>query len=325
MEPAPTTKPVDGRFSIVVPSFQQGEFLERTLQSVLGQREVDVEVIVQDGGSTDQSVGILKRYEDRVRWESRGDGGQAVAINSGLQKSSGEYIGYLNSDDILYPGALREVREFFEAHSEAMVVYGLADFIDNRDQMIAAYPIEPWSYARLREDCIICQPACFIRRSVWERFGPFDPALHYAMDYEYWLRVGAVETFHFLPKKLAGSRYHGSAKTFDRSREAHRETIAVLRRYHAGQIPPSWIIAYARHCGEERLREGGLLPVRWTKFAVSYWANLLALTPQVTPGGWRTLLREFGPPYPSACRRLRDPLGYLKKDLFADPGAPTDG
>jgi glycosyltransferase involved in cell wall biosynthesis len=311
MEQSPTTRVVAGRFSIVVPSFQQGGFLERTLQSILGQREVDVEVIVQDGGSTDQTVGILKRYGDRVRWESRTDGGQAAAINSGLQRATGEYIGYLNSDDVLYEGALQQVRAFFTAHPTAGVVYGLADFIDENDQAIAAYPVEPWSYVRLREICFICQPACFYRRSVWERCGPFDPALHYSMDYEYWLRVGAVEPFHFLPQKLAGSRHHGSAKTFNRSREAHRETIAVLRRYHAGRIPPFWIIAYARHCGEHRLREGGPLPLRWLKFAISYWIHLLMLAPKVTPGGARVLLRKLGPPYPTACRRIRDPLSCL--------------
>src|ERR1017187_4447283 len=171
MDQSPTTRVVAGRFSIVVPSFQQGQFLERTLQSVLGQREVDVEVIVQDGGSTDQSVDILKRYADRVRWESRTDGGQTAAINSGLQKASGEYIGYLNSDDVLYEGALQQVQAFFAAHPDAVAIYGLADFIDKNDQVIAAYPVEPWSYARLRENCFISQPACFYRRSVWERCG----------------------------------------------------------------------------------------------------------------------------------------------------------
>src|SRR5579872_3397184 len=139
----PTTPAVTGRFSVIVPSFQQGEFLERTLQSILGQPGVDVEVIVQDGGSTDQSVDILKRYADRLQWESRPDEGQTMALNDGLQKATGEYVCYLNSDDVLYPGALQEVGAFFAAHPEVSVVYGHADVIDDRDRMIASYPVEP--------------------------------------------------------------------------------------------------------------------------------------------------------------------------------------
>jgi glycosyltransferase involved in cell wall biosynthesis len=313
-----TTTVVAGRFSIIVPSFQQGNFLERTLQSILGQQGVDVEIIVQDGGSTDQSVSILKQYADRVRWESRADGGQTAALNEGFQKASGEYVGYLNSDDVLYSGALREVREFFKTHPGAMAAYGLADFIDDGDRTIGAYPVEPWNYERLLDTCFICQPACFFRRAVLDRFGLFDPALHYAMDYEYWLRVGSGEPFHFLPRKLAATRHHESAKTFSKSREAHYETMAVLQRYHHGRIPPRWIIAYARHCAEGRLGEGGVLPLRWLKFASAYWFNLLVLAPKVTPHGLQTLLRKLGPPYPSACQRLQDPLGYFRESLLVE-------
>jgi glycosyltransferase involved in cell wall biosynthesis len=313
-----TTQMVAGRFSVVVPSFQQGEFLERTLRSILDQDDKDVEIIVQDGGSTDQSLSILHRYADRVRWESKSDGGQTAAINEGFQKSSGEYLCYLNSDDMLYPGALGEVREFFAARPEAMVVYGFGDFIDDQNRLIAPYPVEPWDYARLRETCFICQPACFFRRLVLERFGPFDQALRYAMDYEYWLRVGAAEGFHFLPRKLAGSRCHARAKTFGQAATSHRETLSVLRRYHHGRIPPQWIIAYARHCGEERLRENDVLPWRWTKFAFSYWFKLFNLAPRVTPRGLGMLVRKLGPPYPSARRRAQDQIGYFKLGLLGD-------
>jgi glycosyltransferase involved in cell wall biosynthesis len=319
-----TIKTAARRFSVVVPSFQQGEFLERSLQSIFSQDDPNVEVIVQDGGSTDQSVGILERYAGRVRWESKHDEGQAAAMNEGLQKASGEYLCCLNSDDVFYPGAFHKVREFFDAHPEAMVAYGLADFIDEQDRVIAAYPVEPWNYGRLLETCFVCQPSCFFRRAVLERFGLFDRTLRYAMDYDYWLRVGAVEPFHFLCQKLAASRYHGSAKTFSRSRDAHREAISVLRRYHHGRIPPRWIVAYARHCGEDQLREGGALPMRWAKFAFSYWINLLRLAPFVTPDGMKMLLHKLGPPYPSACQRQRGQLEYLERDLIGQQGGPAN-
>ncbi len=90
------------------------------------------------------------------------------------------------------------------------------------------------------------------------------------------------------------------------------------------QIPPRWIIAYARHCGEDQLREGGALPVRWAKFAFSYWINLLRLAPHVKPNGMTMLLHKLGPPYPSACQRQQDQLEYLKRGLIAQPGDPAN-
>ena len=310
-----TVNVVPGRFSVIVPSFQQGEFLERTLQSILNQDCGDVEIIVQDGGSSDRSVEILKRYAERIQWESKRDNGQSAAINEGMGKVTGEFLCYLNSDDMFCAGALRRVRDFFALHPEAEIVYGRADFVDEQDEVIGSYPVEPWNYARLLETCFICQPACFWRRSVFERFGPFDETLHYAMDYEYWLRAGATTTFHFLPETLAASRCHPRAKAFDRSSAVLRTTLSILQRYHNGRIPPQWIIAYARDRGESRLREGGPLALRWTRFAASYWWHLLAPAPRVTTGGARMLLSKLGPPYRSARRRAEDPVGYLKADL----------
>jgi glycosyltransferase involved in cell wall biosynthesis len=314
-----------GRFSVVVPSFQQGEFLERTVRSILDQHDADVEIIVQDGGSTDQSVEILKRYADRVRWESKTDGGQTAAINEGLRKATGEFLCYLNSDDVLSPGALRRVRDCFAAHPTTQVVYGLADFIDEQDQVIAPFPTRDWDYSQLLQTNYICQTACFWRQAVVERFGLFDEGLHFTMDYEYWLRVGGSVPFHFLQEKLAAARCHMGAKTFDQAAASHRETISVLRRYHSGRIPPRWITAYARRCGEDRLREGGPGPWRWMKFATSYWIHLLLLAPKVTPGGAGMLLRKLGPPYSSACGKMRDPMAYFKMCMLSEQGDAARG
>jgi len=314
-----------GRFSIVVPSFQQGAFLERTLRSILDQGDPDVEIIVQDGGSADQSIEILKRYTDRVRWESKPDEGQTSAINEGLRKATGEFLCYLNSDDVLSAGALGRVRDYFIAHATVQVVYGLADFIDEQDRVIAPFPSQDWDYSRLLQANYICQPACFWRRAVVERFGLFDEGLHFTMDYEYWLRVGGGVPFHFLQEKLAAARCHAQAKTFQQAVASHRETISVLQRYHSGRIPPRWIIAYARRCGENRLREGGPVPWRWTKFAISYWMHLLPLAPKVTQGGAGMLLRKLSPPYPSACQKVRDPMGYFKMCLLAEQADATSG
>lgn len=320
-----SSRVVKRRFSVIVPSFQQGEYLERTLRSIFDQGMEDVEILVQDGGSTDGSVAILKRHEGRLRWQSKPDAGQTAAINEGMRQASGEFLCYLNSDDLLCEGALRRVKEYFAAHPKAQIVYGLADFIDERDQRLGSYPVEPWDYERLKETCFICQPACFWRRELWERFGPFDESLHHAMDYEYWLRVGAEEPFHLLPDTLARSRCHLRAKSFDQTSEALDATIAVLRRYHQGRIPPRWIVAYARMCGERGLRGEPSARFGWTRFAFTYWNQLRLLAPQVTAGGGRLLRRKIAPPYRSARRRVEDPIGYLRADLAAGTAAPPVG
>lgn len=236
--------------TIITPSFNQGTFIRRTIESVMAQGVPALEHLVFDGGSTDETTAVLKSFNHAVAWISQPDRGQTHAVNKGLIAARGDIIGWLNSDDIYYPGALRAVMEFFNHHPAVEILYGMADHIDEHDNCIEPYYNEPWDYERLKEICFICQPAVFFRRSVVERYGLLDEGLRYCMDYEYWLRVGRETPFYYLEQKLAGSRLYRETKTLGSAVPVHQEILAMLKK-RVGTVPGRWIFGYAHVVARE--------------------------------------------------------------------------
>ena len=235
------------KVSIVTPSYNQGQFIERTLQSVANQSSPDFELehVVFDGGSTDDTVNILERFISPVRWVSKPDKGQTNAVNMGISATDGEIIGWLNSDDIYYPNAIALVVKYFIEHPDIDVIYGQADHIDINDFAFESYPTEPWDFERLKETCFICQPALFFRRRVVEENNLLDESLNFCMDYEYWLRLGkAGFRFAYLDEKLAGSRLYAENKTLGSRVKVHREINEVMKRIFS-RVPDRWIYNYA--------------------------------------------------------------------------------
>lgn len=238
--------------SIVTPSYNQGRFLQRTIESVLRQNYSKTEYVVIDGGSKDESSEILKSYGDRFFWVSEPDNGQTHAINKGLSRLNGEIFAYLNSDDVLLPQAIEKVVRFFQQHPECDMVYGNAFYIDENDKVIGTYKTADYSFDRLVQDCMICQPATFWRRQVTEKIGLFDESLNYAMDYDYWLRMAKNGiNIRFLPETLAGSRLYPETKTLSARSSVYQEIFNTCRK-HAGYIHKSYYQGYWHHLIFER-------------------------------------------------------------------------
>jgi hypothetical protein len=232
--------------SVVTPSLNQGRFLGATLQSVGAQDFPIQEHWVIDGGSADETLAVLRAAaRPGLSWVSERDRGQAHAVNKGIARSTGEIIGWINSDDIYFPGALARAVEYFASHPQVDVVYGAADHIDVEGTVLSAYPTADFDLPRLHEFCFICQPAAFFRRSCISRYGLLDERLHYCMDYEFWLRLGrSGAKFAYLPVKLAGSRLHADTKTLGARVALHREIIDMFLRLQ-GTVPANWLLGYA--------------------------------------------------------------------------------
>lgn len=221
--------------TIVTPSFNAGRFIEETIRSVLAQDYPAIEYIVRDGGSTDGTLAILRRYEPRLRWVSQRDGGQSAAINAGWRGGRGEIVAWLNADDTYLPDAVRRAVAVLQAHPQAVAVFGDCDMVDAHGQLLAPYTTGPFDLLSLVCGAInrIPQPAVFIRRAALAEAGWLDERLHLAMDFDLWLRLGLQGPLHYLPQRLATLRIHSDTKTLSRQADLGPEFLMIYQRLFA--------------------------------------------------------------------------------------------
>ncbi len=255
-----------------------------------------------DGGSTDNTLSILKQYEGALLWISEKDRGPSDAINKGILRTSAPIVGWLNSDDIYYPRALLTVIDYFAAHPEVEVVYGDACHINENDIVVESYPTEDWNWERLKDICFISQPAAFLKREVFMQYGMLDLNLR-NMDYEYWLRLGKNGVrFAHVAALLAATRLHDEAFTVA-SRVAGHTAINDLTRRHLGQTPDRWLFNYAHAVVESKgVSRNHRLRFIFAVSLLSYYAALrwnkrisvqmLNTTAHWMAGGVKVTLRE---------------------------------
>jgi len=231
--------------SIITPSFNQGEFIEQTILSVLGQDYPHIEYIVIDGGSTDQTLEILRKYGEQLTWVSEPDEGQSDAVNKGFRLARGDIVGWINADDVYFDhSAVEKVVKAFLDHPEADVVYGDFVEIDREGRITRIYPVPDFNYARLLRMNFVPQCTVFFRSKIARQY-ELDTSLEFVLDSDLFIRLGQKHTFYHRPELLACFRRHTSSKLhylgddlYQAERRLLRERYGVSKdwRYYLGRL-----------------------------------------------------------------------------------------
>jgi glycosyltransferase involved in cell wall biosynthesis len=226
--------------TVITPSYNQGRFLERTILSVLNQDWPNIEYVIVDGGSTDNSVEIIGKYEEYLAWwVSEKDTGQSNAINKGIGRGTGRYLTWLGSDDILLPGAITTMVRSLEGNPAAGMVYGAVAFIDEADRFLKKISYTDMTLEKLlhHKHSTIAQPSSLLRKATLDEVGGLDESLHYSMDYDLWIRLHRhAPSLNLGEGMLAGYRLHGDSKTVGDYTRMALEKIRVNRRYSGDLI-----------------------------------------------------------------------------------------
>jgi glycosyltransferase involved in cell wall biosynthesis len=235
------------QISVITPSFNQSAFIQRTIDSVLEQNYPNIQYIVIDGKSSDGTIEILESYGKQFEWISEEDNGQSHALNKGLKMTTGEIIAFINSDDYYEPGAFLKVANYFEQNPQAYWLTGRCRTVDEQGieirKAITAYKnfwLNFCSYRVLQVLNYISQPATFWRREVIDLVPEFDEELSYAMDYDFWLRVGQEFDLHVIPEYLANFRIHSTSKAGASASAQFDSGLLIARRY-IRQKPFEWL------------------------------------------------------------------------------------
>ncbi|HSG26381.1 MAG TPA: glycosyltransferase [Anaerolineales bacterium] len=215
--------------TVVTPSYNQAEYLEQTIHSVLGQEYPNLEYLIVDGGSTDGSLEVIQRYADRLAWwVSEPDKGQADAINKGFARATGKYVAWLNSDDLYLPGTVQKAVETLEQHPDVGLVYGNLLSINARGEHVHTIRYRPFALEDLLAFFIIGQPTVFMRRSILDQVGYLSEDYDYLLDHHLWLRFAAVSGLKYIPQPWAAARYHPSAKNMAMAEHFGAEAFRIL-------------------------------------------------------------------------------------------------
>ncbi len=282
--------------SIVTPSYNQGAYLEQTILSVLQQDYPNIEYIIVDGASSDNSLEIIRKYADRIRWwVSEPDRGQAEAINKGMAHTGGGILGWINSDDTYLPGTITEVVSVFHQNPEIGLVFADVYSIDEKSEIFNTMRYGSYTLEDLMCFRMIGQTSVFFRRAAWEKSGGLDQSYHYLLDHQLWLKMAACTQVKYIPQVWSSARYHKEAKNkaypLAFGKEAFRLVDWMQAQPEFDKMltnRKSKILAGAHRLNGYYLSEGGL----FFRSLQSYW-NGFWLDPGIVLHDWRRILFNF--------------------------------
>ena len=268
--------------SIITPSFNQASYLEQTMQSVLNQDYADIEYIVIDGGSTDNSADIIKKYASRLAyWTSEKDSGQAEAINKGMARAKGDIVAWLNSDDYYLPGAVSAALKIFNENPDVVLIYADMLAVDEHGHTFNTFHFKQLSLEDLLCFQIIGQPAVFMRRAAFEKSGGLDTSFHFLLDHHLWIRLAAQGRILHIPQTWAAARHHAAAKNRAHAAAFGREAFRILdwAKTDARLAPLLSPISHRAHASAHRINARYLLDGGQPSASLAAWTRALFIHP----------------------------------------------
>jgi len=256
------------KFAICIPIGSWNEFLPYTLESLRHQRAL-TSIALLDASGDERVKDLADRYDEMFSYRRHGpDQGQSDAIIEGWENTDGEFLGWLNADDSLFPGTLEIVEKHIKSHPDLDLVYGHSAIVDEQDRMTGYHFNVERPGDRLLEGCIISQPSCFFRRSTYERIGGLKRELHYTMDWDLWLRLYAAESrFDFIDQPLSRVLWGSDTKSASFNKGRRRELKALIDQYTPDEKKQSIFKAFAIHAGADMIWPAGLRSktTRWLR------------------------------------------------------------
>lgn len=224
------------KISIIIPSYNLGQYIKRTIESVLSQDYLNKELIVVDGGSTDNTIDILRSYGDKIFWISEEDNGQSDAINKGFKMASGEVVAWINADDYYEPNILSKVVEEFSKDTSISILYGKCKSISETETVINTPPSNITAKKLINSGNLIYQPSSFYNSVLVKKVGYLDDNLNYWMEYDLYIKLLKQNPGHFLDQVLSNFTVREDQKSNSKNQKEMEDEVLLISKRHGGGL-----------------------------------------------------------------------------------------